>query len=286
MKKIFTLIVVLAAAVNMQAAITVHVKADEAPHLWAWTAAGDVFASEGWPGIVLTDKKTVQGTEFWYYTFAADVTSVNIIFNNGSGGQTGNITGITSDRYFTYDGTTGCEDISEQYVEVPDAEVTSLTLAGNHNGWSQSVEAFNVVEAGKTFAITVDLSEVDMLTTNEDFWIFKICPNAQDWVGYWEVTLTAEPAWLTAAEPNGDFKVDLDGMAAADRKFNLTATWGGGKKADANWTFTIAQGATGINTVLNSTPAENAPRYDLSGRQVTEGYRGVVIQNGKKVVVK
>ena len=163
--------------------------------------------------------------------------------------------------------------------------MTTLTLAGNHNGWSQSVESFNIVEPGKTFALTVDLSEVDM-TANEDFWTFKICPNAQDWVGYWQVTLTTEPEWLSAAEPNGDFNVDLEGMAAADRKFDLTATWGGGKHADENWTFTITQvTGTGIAPAVVTFDV-NAPRYDLSGRRVAEGYRGVVIQNGKKVVIK
>ena len=285
MKKIFTLLVVLTAALNIQAAITVHVQAEEAPHFWAWSAAGDVFSDIGWPGPQLTEKKTVQGIELWYYTFDESITSVNVIFNNGSGGQTGNITGITTDRYFTYDGASGYEDISEQFVDVPDAEVTTLTLAGNHNGWSQSVESFNIVEPGKTFALTVDLSEVDM-TANEDFWTFKICPNAQDWVGYWQVTLTTEPEWLSAAEPNGDFNVDLEGMAAADRKFDLTATWGGGKHADENWTFTITQvTGTGIAPAVVTFDV-NAPRYDLSGRRVAEGYRGVVIQNGKKVVVK
>ena len=113
MKKIFTLIVMSVMALAVNAQITIYVQAAEAPHFWAWTSAGNVF-SEDWPGPVLTEKKTVQGTEFWYYTFSADVTSVSIIFNNGAGGQTGNITGVTSDRYFTYDGNSTYEDVTEQ----------------------------------------------------------------------------------------------------------------------------------------------------------------------------
>ena len=30
--------------------------------------------------------------------------------------------------------------------------------------------------------------------------------------------------------------------------------------------------------------AENAPMYNLAGQKVAEGYKGVVIQNGRKVV--
>ena len=282
MKKIFTLLVMSVMALAVNAQITIYVQAAEAPHFWAWTSAGNVF-SEDWPGPVLTEKKTVQGTEFWYYTFSADVTSVSIIFNNGAGGQTGNITGVTTDRYFTYDGNTTYEDVTEQYGGVvPDAEVTSLSLAGNHNSWSQSAETFEVVEAGKSFRLTVDMTATEV---TDNFWQFKICPNGQDWVGYWEVTLTSEPEWL-GYSTDGNFQIDFEQVPATERIFTILATWGGGKHADENWTVTISKAGDGTGISAIRTDAVNAPRYDLSGRMVNEGYRGVVIQNGKKFVVK
>ena len=42
---------------------------------------------------------------------------------------------------------------------------------------------------------------------------------------------------------------------------------------------------TGINNV-NAAKAENAVRYNLAGQKVSNDYKGVVIENGKKVVVK
>ena len=42
---------------------------------------------------------------------------------------------------------------------------------------------------------------------------------------------------------------------------------------------------TGVNNV-NAAKAENAVRYNLAGQKVSNDYKGVVIENGKKVVVK
>ena len=46
-----------------------------------------------------------------------------------------------------------------------------------------------------------------------------------------------------------------------------------------------ATDSTGIAPVV-AVPAEKVIRYDLSGRRVDNNFRGVVIQNGKKVLVK
>lgn len=43
---------------------------------------------------------------------------------------------------------------------------------------------------------------------------------------------------------------------------------------------------TGINNIKANTNAENAPTYNLKGQRVNSGYKGLVIKNGKKFVVK
>ena len=45
-----------------------------------------------------------------------------------------------------------------------------------------------------------------------------------------------------------------------------------------------AGGETGINTVKSA--SENGVRYNLSGQKVAEGYKGVVIMNGRKMIQK
>ncbi len=284
MKKIFTLMLLSVMTVAANAAITIYVQATDAPHLWAWNTAGNIF-SEAWPGHLLTEKTTVQGTEFWYYTFGDEIdTPINIIFNDGGATgpvkQTGNITGLTTDRYFTYDGATSYEDVTEQYGgEIPDAEVTTLTLSGNHNAWGG--DQFNVVQAGSKFQITVDLTAV---TVDEDLWNFKIRPNGQDWVGFSQVTFDgAVPEWIDEAPADGNFEVDLE---LAGRVITLTATWGGGKHADENWTFKAEAGSgTGIVN-MNRETITNNQYYTLDGRRVENPNKGLCIVNGKKVVVK
>ncbi len=93
--------------VDPNATITIHVKAPQAPNLYAWTTAGGSNRElcGTWPGTKLSETLQIDGESFYYTTFA-DVESVNIIFNNGSG-QTDDITDITEDAYFEYDGQTG-----------------------------------------------------------------------------------------------------------------------------------------------------------------------------------
>ena len=48
--------------------------------------------------------------------------------------------------------------------------------------------------------------------------------------------------------------------------------------------FEFKEGAAGINTV--KVAAENGVRYNLSGQKVAEDYKGVVIENGRKMIQK
>jgi hypothetical protein len=48
--------------------------------------------------------------------------------------------------------------------------------------------------------------------------------------------------------------------------------------------FELKTGAAGINTV--KVAAENGVRYNLAGQKVAEDYKGVVIENGRKMIQK
>ncbi|MBR4389230.1 MAG: hypothetical protein IKT00_08650 [Prevotella sp.] len=57
---------------------------------------------------------------------------------------------------------------------------------------------------------------------------------------------------------------------------------------DAGYTFTFDEGTTGIAAVETDSSVldPNQPMYNLAGQRVGKDYRGVVIQNGKKVIKK
>ena len=287
MKKIFTLLTMCVMALAVNADITIYVKADVAPYIWAWNASGNVF-TDAWPGThQLTEKKTVKGTEFWYYTFGSDVvTPIGILFNNGAAPgtvQSADFNGIAEDRYFTLDASFHCTDVTEDYGGViPDADITSVTLAGAFNGWNTTATPFTEVTKNAKYICEWDLSAVS------DF-NFKIVVNGSNWLGYWDFgdtqeRLIAPVGWINEGKDSGNMLFDLANMDGVT-KVLFTATWVVGKDAGKNWTLTVEGVTAGIAPVVAPVDV-NAPCYDLSGRRVDNNFRGVVIQNGKKVLVK
>ncbi len=97
--------------VDPNATITIYVTAPSAPHLYAWgDNNGQTVKLNGeWPGKILTESTVVDGKTFYYF-IVDSLDSVNVIFNNGSS-QTGDITGITEDTFFEYDGGTNAKKL-------------------------------------------------------------------------------------------------------------------------------------------------------------------------------
>ncbi len=94
--------------------INIYVNATTAPYLYAWNGSGTL--SSAWPGDQLSNTTTTDDGTSWYYT-TYNTASLNIVLNNGSGDQTVDITGITSDVYIEYDGTTGYTIVTGYYSD-------------------------------------------------------------------------------------------------------------------------------------------------------------------------
>ena len=84
--------------------VNIYVKAYSDPYVYAWEEmSGQPVAPVDWPGTKLTEKND-QG----WYCYSQQASSLNVIFNNGDGAQTGTIAGLTpGNHYFTYDGGAG-----------------------------------------------------------------------------------------------------------------------------------------------------------------------------------
>ena len=105
--------------VDPNASIIVYVKANSAPNLYAWVEGGDKpkVLNGDWPGKKMSTTTTIEGVD--YYMFVADgVEKFNIILNNGSGAQTGDITDITATTFLSYDGGSGYKILTD--IPVPD----------------------------------------------------------------------------------------------------------------------------------------------------------------------
>lgn len=92
--------------VDPNATITIYVTGKDntdisGTNVYAWSADKTNLLG-AWPGKTLTETVTVDGRDFYYVTID-DADAVNVILNR-NGAQTGDITGITEDTYFEYDG--------------------------------------------------------------------------------------------------------------------------------------------------------------------------------------
>ena len=115
--------------VDPNAAITVYVKADKAPYIHAWITGGKNLTGK-WPGKVMDGPVEIDGAKYWTYDFD-DVESFNVILNNGSGAQSGEISGITGDIYLEYDGGSSAKKIDAPVNTVATAKVTLSPNGGD-----------------------------------------------------------------------------------------------------------------------------------------------------------
>ena len=115
--------------VDPNAAITVYVKADKAPYIHAWITGGKNLTGE-WPGKVMDGPVEIDGAKYWTYDFD-NVESFNVILNNGSGAQSGEISGITGDTYLEYDGSRSAKKIDAPVNTVATAKVTLSPNGGD-----------------------------------------------------------------------------------------------------------------------------------------------------------
>ena len=293
MKKLFTLILMSMMVAFVQAkSITIYVQAEKAPYIWVWETGGVNLTGGTWPGVQMTESTVVKGTSFWYMTFETEKT-LNAIFNSGPGAviaQTSDINDISSDRYFTYNGTNSYQDVSSDFVEVPDAVVEYLALSGNHKADWDTNDIFTALEEGKKFEIAVDLTGVEI---NDDDplgerWEFRIRPNGQGSIGVNNAAAIEDPDnVLDHEDPSiSNFVVYLDDVNCY--LFTITATWAGGADSSKGWTIRIEKGnnTTGIDAVRTANNDTNKAAFNLAGQRVGKNYKGIVVKNGKKFMVK
>lgn len=175
--------------------VTIYVKADEAPYLYAWTYDPSYQQFFGdWPGTQLSE--TVEQDGVTWYKARIDADEVSIIFNNGQGSggdfQTENIDGLKRGNvyYYSYDGGSGYEVIDNGggdeptpadkiYIYVQADEVPHLyawvTTNGRttqlHGEWPGDLMDQTVtLDDGTTWFLTeFDLDSVNIIFNNSGY---------------------------------------------------------------------------------------------------------------------
>ena len=94
--------------------------------------------------------------------------------------------------------------------------------------------------------------------------------------------------WTVTISPNDDegfYICNPEGFGLNYRADGNLAYWTGGKDGGSTFVPTeVKKTSTGINALIFQN--ESATTYDLSGKTVSKSHKGVVIRNGKKMLVK
>ena len=120
--------------IDPNAAITVYVKADKAPTIYAWVPGTPVKELTGaWHGQTMDGPEEIGGVNYWYKTFDG-VESFNVILNNGNDKQAGAIEGVTGDIYLEYDGGS-----SVKKIDAPVNTTAKVTLSPNGGDFQKTI---------------------------------------------------------------------------------------------------------------------------------------------------
>ena len=102
--------------------------------------------------------------------------------------------------------------------------------------------------------------------------------------------LGTEPvAWELEASDNGTFSLTNNGKfiqfgEGTFKSFGAYATMQ--DNAVLPMLFKMVEGTTGINNIQTTTAVKNNVMYNIAGQRVNKDYKGLVIMNGKKMMVK
>ena len=120
--------------VDPNASITVYVKADNAPTIYAWVPGTPKKELTGaWHGKTMDGPEEIGGVNYWYKTFDG-VESFNVVLNNGNDKQSSDITGITGDIYLEYDGGSNVKTL-----DAPVNTTAKVTLSPNGGDFEKTI---------------------------------------------------------------------------------------------------------------------------------------------------
>ena len=120
--------------VDPNATIMVYVQAENAPFIYAWSKGSSVKKLTGdWPGTKMTESEEINGEKYWTYAFDG-VDNFNVILNNNSGAQSGEISGITGDIYLKYDG-----GANAQKIDAPVNTAAKVTFSPNGGDFEKTI---------------------------------------------------------------------------------------------------------------------------------------------------
>lgn len=261
-------------AVNA-APITVYVQKDDAPFdikkIYAFSGGPSLPTSEGtvgyWPGVDLTNTTTINGVNYYYYSFDEAITKVSVIFSDGSSSnQTKNITDIQSSTAYKLKG-------SNQY----DFETVDMTMATPEITASGNSVSITCADTEAKIYYTLDGTEPTASSTLYEgaFDITETKTVKAIAIRYGFPSSTIAEKAVTYGDPSTVITVYVQKKEGFDyiyawyhigeTKHEPCGAWGGKQFTESAtvagvdyWKYTFAAGITSVNVIFNGTAGQTA----------------------------
>ena len=249
---------------------TAYVACDEAPYLYAWDNNNQPI-NASWPGTLMSETTTVKGRTFWKHTFTES--PVNIIFNNGAAVQTNDLV-LQHDKYFTFDldnddKNTNYTDITSEYYTPEPVVLPSCAKVINNRTYVY-------------FRGNMDYDEPYVWAWSEDK---NFCTNT-DWPGDRMTRVGRDDqkrdVWCWEVKLGEKMPTKI---LFSNHGYPQTSDF-----AFENGGYYTVFGIQGVLNDIQQVKATNVSKhgaiYNLAGQRINANFRGIAIQNGKKVILK
>ncbi len=147
-------------------------------NLWAWDDNNNnIFGGGKWPGEPIKD----EGNGWWSHTFALDITSINILFNNGATSgtiQTGDIVGVEESTCYLFNGAGEKPKIVEDCDtkdNIENLKANDVIIYPNPTQGELYIESTNVIKSVRIINTTgVIINEINVESTQSHISIANI----------------------------------------------------------------------------------------------------------------
>lgn len=170
-----------------------YIKSDSAPYVYAWTGESTAICG-AWPGTKVTEKNS-EG----YYVLELNTTEkFNVVLNNGSGSQSGDLKNLSGDTYF----------------EVPSGNFPAAkVISTGGGGGGEPYEG----------SITIKVKPYNNTST---YYLYLWTDSVKDLIGAWPGTK------LTEKDADGNYVYTIEGYEKVNAIVNMGS--GQGQTADIN----------------------------------------------------
>jgi hypothetical protein len=243
---------------------------------------GASWADDGWEATYVNDMTSTDGVNF-------TLVKEDLVLESGVGygfkvvadhawdesypGDNATVTVTENGKYtVTFKFNKDTKEVSADAVKTGEAVIGDKvwTIAGSSEAilgtsWDPTNENNDMTDMGDG---TFQLVKANVALEAETKYEFKVLANHS-----WDENYGADGV---AGGENCTFSVDADG------NYDVTFVW----NPDSKELYATADEATGIKGVKNAAANKNTTMYNLQGQRVQAGFRGIVIMNGRKMIVK